>query len=299
VPDKVSAEVSFKQRLSLALLHLVPRQLLSRAVGAIAGWRRPRWMARIAVRWFARRYRLDLSEAEHPIDAYSDVRALFTRRLRPGLRPIAPGNDLPVSPVDGRIYQAGRSDKGELIQAKGLSYSLTGLLADPSNAARFEGGAYLAIYLSPMDYHRVHTPLGGRVLASCHVPGDLWPVNPASTSRIPNLFARNERLITYLETPVGRCALVMVGATVVGRIRACYDPLAVPSKGGRRSRKPHRVDYDVPIPLAKGAELGIFDMGSTVVICFEPGRVRLRSDLAPGQMLRLGEAIGPAVGNRG
>jgi phosphatidylserine decarboxylase len=287
--------LSLKERFSLALLHLLPRQLLSRAVGEVAGWSKPRWAARFAVRWFAGRYHLDLTEAEHPLEAYSDVRQLFTRRLRPGARPIAPGPELPVSPVDGRIYQVGISEKGELIQAKGLTYTLTGLLADAGAAARFEGGAYLAIYLSPKDYHRVHAPLGGRVSACCHVPGDLWPVNPASTSSIPDLFARNERLATYLETPLGRCAVVMVGATVVGRIRACYDPHAVPPKG-RRSRGPHRIDYDVPIPLAKGAELGIFDMGSTVVICFEPGRVRLRAELAPGQTLRLGQPLGPIRG---
>jgi phosphatidylserine decarboxylase len=287
--------VSFKERASLALLHAVPRQLLSRAVGELAGCRRPRWLARLAVRRFASRYHLDLSEAEQPLEAYPDVRALFTRRLRPGLRPIAPGADVPVSPVDGRIYQLGRSEKGELIQAKGLTYSLAALLADDRAAARFEGGAYLAIYLSPKDYHRVHSPLGGQVSARCHVPGDLWPVNPASTSLIPNLFTRNERLVTQLDTPAGHCALVMVGATVVGRIRACYDPEAVPPKG-RRAPGAGWVVYDAPIPLAKGAELGIFDMGSTVVICFEPGRVRLRPDLAPGQSLLLGQPIGSPGG---
>jgi phosphatidylserine decarboxylase len=193
---------------------------------------------------------------------------------------------VPVCPADGRIYQLGLSQDGKLIQAKGIDYALSSLLADDREAALLSGGAYLAVYLSPHDYHRVHSPLGGEITGYAYVPGELWPVNPASVSTIRGLFARNERLVIYLSTPVGRCAVVMVGATVVGRLRACFDAEA------GAGRKASRVVYQQPRPIEKGAELGIFDMGSTVICCFEPGRLVLDPALGPGSAVRVGEAVG-------
>jgi phosphatidylserine decarboxylase len=278
--------VGLKDRALLAALWAVPRHALTRAVGEAAGWARPAPLARLAVAGFARRYRLDLAEAERALEDYRSVRELFTRRLKAGVRPVAAGADVPVCPADGRIYQVGLSENGRLIQAKGIDYSLAELLADDRQAAALSGGAYLAVYLSPHDYHRVHSPLGGEITGYAYVTGELWPVNPASVSTVRGLFARNERLVIYLSTPVGRCAVVMVGATVVGRLRASFDADA------GVGRKASRVVYQLPRAIEKGAELGVFDMGSTVICCFEPGRVVLDFGLGPGAAVRVGEAVG-------
>jgi phosphatidylserine decarboxylase len=278
--------VGLKDRALLAALWAVPRHALTRAVGEAAGWARPAPLARLAVAGFARRYQLDLAEAEGALGDYRSVRELFTRRLKAGARPIAAGPEVPVCPADGRVYQAGLSTNGKLIQAKGIDYSLADLLADDAHAAELAGGAYLAVYLSPHDYHRVHSPLGGAITGYSYVAGELWPVNPASVATVRGLFARNERLVIYMSTPLGRCAVVMVGATVVGRLRACFDTQAA------TDRKTSRVVYQLPRPIEKGAELGIFDMGSTVICCFEPGRVSLEPRLGPGVAVRVGESVG-------
>src|SRR5690606_24713269 len=154
-------------------------------------------------------------------------------------------------------------------------------------AARFSGGAYATLYLSPRDYHRIHAPLGGHIVGYSHLPGTLWPVNRPSVRSVPELFAVNERLITYLDTPVGEVAVVAVGATCVGRIRALYDDVVTNEKKPARH---HR--YETPIPVQKGDEIAVFEMGSTVILVFEPGRVDLDPRLVPGAVVRVGERIG-------
>jgi phosphatidylserine decarboxylase len=241
---------------------------------------------------FARRYGIDLSECPD-LEIYRTFGEFFARPLRPGLRPIAPGERVVVSPVDGAISEAGLAAAGKLVQAKGIDYSAAALLADDGLARRLEGGAYATIYLSPKDYHRIHFPLGGRILGWRYAPGMLWPVNAASVRTVPGLFTVNERLVTVLETPVGICAVVAVGATVVGRVHAFYDPTVPHTNlaGGTAQRR----DYGTPIPVEKGQELGAFEMGSTVILLFEPGRVRLEERLAPGARMRVGEPIGAAT----
>jgi phosphatidylserine decarboxylase len=195
-----------------------------------------------------------------------------------------------VSPVDGVVSETGLAVGGKLVQAKGIDYTAAALLADPDLARRLEGGAYATLYLSPKDYHRIHSPLGGRITGWRYVPGQLWPVNPASVRTVPGLFSVNERLVTVLETPVGACAVVAVGATVVGRVRAFYDP-SVPHTNLAGAAAQRR-DYETPIPVGKGQELGAFEMGSTVILLFEPGRVRLDPRLVPGARVRVGEPVG-------
>jgi phosphatidylserine decarboxylase len=198
-----------------------------------------------------------------------------------------------VSPVDAVVSECGVAAGGKLVQAKGIAYTVAALLGgDEALARRLEGGAYATLYLSPKDYHRIHFPLGGAVTGWRYVPGRLWPVNPASVRTVPGLFTVNERLVTVMETPVGACAAVAVGATVVGRVRASYD-VAVPVTNLRGARAAAR-DYPAPIPVEKGAELGAFEMGSTVILLLEPGRASLR--LAAGQRVQMGEAIGEGTG---
>jgi phosphatidylserine decarboxylase len=276
-------------RLFISALRLLPKNAVSRLAGAATRWRAPAPVRLAAMRAFARRYGIDLSESPD-LDVYRTFGEFFARPLRPGLRPVAPGEKVVVSPVDGVVSEVGLAEGGRLVQAKGIDYTAGALLADEDLARRLAGGAYVTIYLSPRDYHRIHFPLGGEILGYRYVPGSLWPVNPASVRTVPGLFSVNERLVTILRTPVGVCAVVAVGATVVGRVRAYYDPSAPPTnlRGGRAARR----DYETPIPVEKAQELGAFEMGSTVILLFEPGRVRLDTRVVPGARLRVGEAIG-------
>ncbi|GAO05120.1 archaetidylserine decarboxylase [Anaeromyxobacter sp. PSR-1] len=276
-------------RLFISALRLLPKNALSRAVGALTRWRAPVPVRLAAMRAFARRYGIDLSECPD-LDVYRTFGEFFARPLRPGLRPVAPGERVLVSPVDAVVSETGLAEAGRLVQAKGIDYPAAALLGDDALAARLAGGAYATLYLSPRDYHRIHFPLGGRVTGWRYVPGKLWPVNPASVRTVPGLFALNERLVTVLETPLGACAVVAVGATVVGRVCAYYDP-SIPFTN-LPGAAPRRHDYETPIPVEKGQELGAFEMGSTVILLFEPGKVRLDPRLAPGARVRVGEPLG-------
>jgi phosphatidylserine decarboxylase len=276
-------------RALLRALRVLPKNALSRLVGGLTRARAPLPVRTTVMRAFAARYGIDLSECGE-LTAFDTFGEFFARPLRPGCRPIAPGDEVVVSPVDGAVSQAAVTQHGRLVQAKGLDYTLEALLADPGLAARFRGGAFATLYLSPRDYHRIHFPLPGRITGYRYVPGRLWPVNRASVRGVPGLFTVNERLATVLETPLGACAVVAVGATIVGRIRAYYDP-SIPVSNLPRARPVAR-DYTTPIPIEKGQELGAFEMGSTVILLFEPGRVALASALVPEARVRMGEPIG-------
>ena len=276
-------------RLFISAMRLVPKNALSRLAGALTRWRAP-WPVRIAaMKAFARRYGIDLSESPD-LEVYRTFGEFFARPLHPGLRPVAPGETVLVSPVDAVVSETGLATEGRLVQAKGIDYTVAALVADDALAARLAGGAWATLYLSPKDYHRIHFPLGGKVLGWRYVPGALWPVNPASVRTVPGLFAANERLVTVMDTPLGRCAVVAVGATVVGRVRAYYDP-SVPHTNVPGAA-PRRHDYGTPLPVEKGQELGAFEMGSTVILLFEPGKARLDPHIAPGARVRVGEPIG-------
>jgi phosphatidylserine decarboxylase len=276
--------------LSYAFLKLLPRNTLSRAVGAACRIPAPRPVMRAVIRTFARKYGVDVSEAERAIDEYPTFTEFFTRRLKAGARPIAPGESVPVSPVDGTVGEIGEIVEGRLLQAKGKHYSLAELFGGPraeEDARPFAGGSFVTVYLAPYNYHRIHAPLGGSITGYVNVPGTLWPVNPVGVRNVDRLFCVNERLTTFLETPRGRCAVVAVGAMNVGRIRAVYDDVVT---NVRRTRAVQRKDYDKPIPVEKGGELAIFEMGSTVVVVFAPG-IEPRSDLVPGGAVKLGERL--------
>jgi len=270
-------------------MSLVPKNALSRVVGAAARLRLPGALSRGLMAAFARRYAVDLGECDG-LSRYATLSEFFARPLKPGLRPVAPGDEVIVSPVDAVVSEAGVAHEGTLIQAKGIDYGVAALVADAALGRRFAGGAYATLYLSPKDYHRIHFPLPGQVTGWRYVPGKLWPVNPASVAHVPGLFAANERLVTVLDSPLGLVAVVAVGATIVGRVRASYDP-AVPHTN-RAGAEPQARDYADPIPVRKGQELAVFEMGSTVILLFEEGRAELFPSLAPGMPVRVGQAIG-------
>jgi phosphatidylserine decarboxylase len=277
-------------RTFIALLGAVPKNALSRLVGALTRWEAPRALLGWAIAGFAGRYGVDLTECEPPA-SFRTFGEFFARPLKPGLRPIAPGAEVVASPVDGLVSETGVATSCRLLQAKGIDYTVGALLGDYEVAGRFEGGAWATIYLSPRDYHRIHFPIEGRVTGWRYVPGRLWPVNPASVRTVPALFAVNERLVVHMDTPLGACAVVAVGATIVGRVRASFDP-SVPLTNLPGAVMQHGA-YPEPIPVSKGAELGAFEMGSTVILLFERGRARLR--LSTGQRVRVGEPIGGKV----
>ena len=274
----------------VTLMRLLPKSALSTAVGLATRAPLPARLHQLAVRAFARAYRVETAEAERAPADYPTFGEFFARRLKAGARPIDEGEQVVVSPVDGHVSQAGVAEHGQCLQAKGISFPLAALLGDPAEAAAFEGGSFATLYLSPRDYHRIHAPLAGRIEGYRYLPGELWPVSPRVVRSLQSLYSLNERLVTYLSTSAGRMAVIAVGATCVARIRASYDEIVTHS--GEPGRTHH---YAQPVAVEKGAEVGVFEMGSTVIVLFEPGRVRWDAGLAPGAQVRVGRRIGSAA----
>ena len=243
------------------------------------------------IRAFIRRFNVNLDEAAvSDIAAYPTFNAFFTRALRPGARPVTAEPKAIACPVDGTLSQLGLVTDERVIQAKGRTFSLTELLGGDAVVARkFAAGAFATLYLSPRDYHRVHLPVDGTLLRMLHVPGRLFSVSPTTTRTVPRLFARNERVAMIFDTAAGSMALVMVGALNVGSIETVWAGEITPPRGYvLRSW-----DYlDNRLKLVKGAELGRFNMGSTVILLFAAGRTRWQRELAPGKIVHMGQRIG-------
>lgn len=270
---------------------LLPKNLVSRAFGVIAETELPAPARGVVNGTFARFAGINLSESERPPQEYKSLNAFFTRALKSNARPIA--TDDPshmVSPVDGRITQFGPIDHHTLIQAKGKEYSLTELLDSAKEAADFSQGFYATIYLSPKDYHHIHSPISGDLSKASYIPGHLWPVNPLSVKNVERLFAINERLISFIEQPAHfkRVAVIKVGATCVGRIGLAFDDFQS-NRGPRRRRE---ILVQPPEPIAHGQELGTFNLGSTVILLIASPDFVFEPELVAGQMLRLGQPLG-------
>lgn len=273
---------------TLTFLKLVPRNALSRLVGWFLRGPWPRFVHQGVIRWFIGAFDVDVSESRAPVKSFPTFTAFFTRTLVDGARPIAEAPDAVASPCDGTFGISGPIEGDAMLQAKGRPYSVASFLGDEALAASYQGGYFVTIYLAPWNYHRVHSPVEGAITHARHIPGTLWPVNPPAVARIEDLFAVNERLVTLVETPRGQVAVVMVGATCVGRIRMGYDDL-VTNDG--RTHPPR--DYEPAIPIEKGGELGVFEMGSTVIMLFPPSFYRPDPAVsAPGTPVRMGAAIG-------
>jgi phosphatidylserine decarboxylase len=278
--------------IALKGLKLLPKNLVSRAMGAFSEIRWPGPIQVLVNRVAARLLDVDRAEARRDIDAYPSLDALFTRRLRDDVRPIeASGPQHVVSPVDGRLAQFGAIEDGTLVQAKGRQYGLSELVDDGGLAERFAGGTYATLYLSPSDYHRIHAPIDGRVTSVHHIPGHLFPVNPFAVERVDRLFAINERLISVMESESGPVGVVKVGATCVGRIGLTPEELPpVQTNQPRQSRR--RWDIEEPVELAAGEELGVFHLGSTVILLFGRDDFRFEESLQQGDAVRFGERLG-------
>ncbi|WP_341678000.1 archaetidylserine decarboxylase [Niveibacterium sp. SC-1] len=274
-------------RLAVLPQYLLPKQLLTRVGGRIASAQAGGLTTRL-IEWFVGRYGVNMAEAEQPdIHAYKSFNEFFTRALKPGARPLADA-DL-VCPVDGAISQFGAIEADQIFQAKGHSYSTTALVGgDAALAARFQNGSFATLYLSPRDYHRIHMPCEGRLTRMIHVPGELFSVNPTTARGVPGLFARNERVVCVFDTPRGPFVLALVGATIVGSMATVWHGVVNPPRPG--SVREWRYE-DQQIVLPRGAEMGRFLLGSTVVMLFPAPRVAFNPAWAPAGAIRMGEAM--------
>jgi phosphatidylserine decarboxylase len=274
--------------LAVRLQYLLPKQALTSFAGFVAGARGGA-LTTALIRWFVRRYGVNMAEAAIPDPAgYASFNEFFTRALKADARPLAQADLL--SPVDGAISQFGAIDGERIFQAKGHVYTATALVGgDAALAARFHGGHFATLYLSPKDYHRIHMPCAGRLLRMIHVPGALFSVNPATARGVPGLFARNERVVCLFEGADGApFVLVLVGATIVGSMATVWHGLVNPPRPGSL----REWSYAESRPeLGRGAEMGRFLLGSTVVMLFPPGPLRFNPAWAPGGAIRMGEAM--------
>ncbi len=242
------------------------------------------------IRWFCRRYEVSLADAiiQSPTQ-FASFHDFFTRELRAGSRPIAPGLNTIISPADGILSARGEIRERTLVQAKGRYYSLPQLLSDEAWAAKFAEGAYYTVYLSPKDYHRVHMPLAGSLLSMRYIPGRLFPVNKQSTRQVDRLFVRNERVICYFETDVGPMAVILVGAFLVGQVSTVWQKTI----NSKRSNKIQDWHYDGRRQFEKGDEMGRFTMGSTVIVLLSSSKVNGCdfTDQSTGVSVNMGQRV--------
>ncbi len=295
----------------VALQYLLPHHLLCRTIYALTRSRR-RWFKDALIGAFMRAYRPAMADALEPEPGrYDSFNAFFTRALRAGARPIDPDPRRVLSPCDGALSIAGQLQAGQLLQAKQRRYSLLQLLGGQSDwALALHGGSYATLYLAPHDYHRVHMPLAGRLRAAWHVPGRLFSVSPASVARVPGLFARNERIVCAFDGEHGPFVVVLVGALFVGSMSTVWHGEVTPWRRARHTADSgghgagghgdgghggiHRLMPTTGADpwQARGAELGRFNMGSTVVLLLGPGLAGWDPALQPGAAVAVGQGLG-------
>lgn len=280
-------------RLKISLQYIAPKHFMSRAMGKFAS-SRAGWLTRTFTQWFINRYNVDMSEAaESDFRQYLTFNDFFTRELKADARPLLASAGALAHPVDGTVSQLGAIRGGSIVQAKNHDYSMQALLGgDEALAQEFLNGTFATIYLAPRDYHRIHMPLKGTLRQMIYVPGDLFSVNPFTAENVPNLFARNERVVAVFDSPNGPFAMVLVGATIVASIETIWAGTVTPPTGPRV----HTWDYPATglnkIELDIGAEMGRFKLGSTVVLVFPENMVEFTDELAPGVVTRMGTVLG-------
>ena len=282
---------------SITLQYILPKQAITALAGVLASNQCGALTTKV-IAWFVTRYHVNMAEAANPdITSYKSFNDFFTRPLKQGARPLAQAEF--ISPVDGAISQLGSIEKDQIFQAKGHSYSTLALVAGKQTLAeKFENGAFACLYLSPKDYHRIHMPCDGTLKSMAYVPGDLFSVNPTTAANVPNLFARNERVVCEFESArYGTFVMVLVGATIVGSMATVWHEAA----DGTNSRiiNPPRSNNirtwtyaDKNILLKQGDEMGRFLLGSTVVMLFEKETLQFNADWQPARSIKLGEMMG-------
>jgi phosphatidylserine decarboxylase len=282
-------------RLAVLAQHILPKQAITVFAGKVANARAGKLTTAI-IRWFINRYDVNMQEAANPdISSYETFNDFFTRALRDGARPAAPANF--ICPVDGAISQFGPIQSDQIFQAKGHHYSTLALLGGNKDLAeKFKNGSFATLYLSPKDYHRIHMPCDGQLKRMIYVPGSLFSVNPDTAQGIPNLFARNERVICEFEFNRGTFALVLVGATIVGSMATVWHGVVNPP----RTKEIRVWEYasGQGIALKQGDEMGRFLLGSTVVLLFPKDTLQFNPEWAPAHAVQLGQMMALSTGDK-
>lgn len=271
--------------LKLLIMSVLPKKSLSRLVGKVANSS----YSKVFIPHYIKHYKIDADEAEKSLTEFNSLTDFFIRKLKKDKRKVDDNPNSIVSPVDGVISIFGNIENGALIQAKGIYFTVNELLGNDKNQAlKYNGGKFATIYLSPKDYHRIHSPLAGKIKSFTYVPGTLFPVNPFGVRAVKGLFARNERLITYLTTAAGEVAVIKVGATIVGSVKVNYNEITT-NVSDNKIIKGTISDNQF---LDKGEELGRFEFGSTVILLFEKDKMIFDEELKAGQSILMGSVIG-------
>jgi phosphatidylserine decarboxylase len=272
------------------LQYCLPQHLLSRGVYALT---RSRLLKRPLVAAFMHGFKPVMHDAVQPDpQAYDSFNAFFTRALRDDARPLPTEPAALACPVDGTVSSFGPISADQLWQAKGQNYSLLALLAgDAAQAAHYRDGSFITIYLAPYDYHRIHMPVSGALRSAAYVPGALFSVNDVTAAGVPGLFARNERVVCAFDQAGRPFTLILVGALFVGSMTTVWHGDIAPA-GERAVRRLRATTDAAPLALTRGAEMGRFNMGSTVILLFPRGMVALHDGLHVGRVVRMGEPIG-------
>lgn len=267
-----------KEKLKSDLQYMLPKKLITRSSGFLMSAKLGKFTTYM-INKFVKHYGVDVSEAAKPVENYKTFNEFFARELKKNARPLDKSEKSAVFPADGTISELGDIKDGLMLQAKNHYYTTSALLADDDDAKTFKDGRFITIYLSPKDYHRVHIPLAGKLIKMTYVPGEAFSVNPRHAEYIPELFTRNERVVSIFETSVGKMAVVMVGATIVRSISTSWAGIVTPNSWGELNS----TTYDEQkISFSKGAEIGKFMMGSTVICLFEKGALKFDENLATG-----------------
>ncbi len=284
------------KKINLLFQYIVPQHMLSRLIGYIADCRWV-WLKNLLIKRFIQHYNVDIFAAvSERLNDYPNFNSFFTRGLKPELRPVVQLANEVACPVDGKVSQIGAIKTDTLLQAKGFYFNLGELLGgSKQDAEPFYDGVFTTIYLSPKDYHRVHMPLSGRLRETIYVPGKLFSVNLHTTNSVPNLFARNERLVCIFDTEIGPMAMILVGALIVCGIQTVWNPAPQTREITRTSFPPNTNNM---IYLARGAELGHFKMGSTVIVLFPKNTVKWVPTIQENSVVRMGQLIGTTAGTK-
>lgn len=280
--------------ISIIVQHLLPKQALTKLAGVFANLEAGA-LTTAVIGWFVKRYQVNMAEAANPdITQYKTFNDFFTRPLKADARPLAQADF--ICPVDGAISQFGTIEQDQIFQAKGHHYSTLTLVAgQKALAAKFENGLFACLYLSPKDYHRIHMPCNGKLKSMTYVPGDLFSVNPTTAANVPNLFARNERVVCEFESDQhGTFVMILVGATIVGSMVTVWHQENTGALNGiinpPRTGQIRSWNYE-NITLKQGDEMGRFLLGSTVVMLFEKDTLQFNAAWQPARAIKLGEMM--------
>lgn len=271
-------------------LYLLPKHFLSSLIYRFMRIKNPS-IKNTQIKQFIKAFSVNMSDSErYRAEEFTDFNDFFTRSLNSNVRDLTAQADKILSPVDGQISEGGQIEDEQLFQAKGQHYSLTELLGGNASLTKlYQNGSFLTIYLSPKDYHRIHMPIDGVLQQMIHVPGDLFSVNNASVKTVPRLFARNERVINIFDTPAGSMALIQVGAIFVSSIETVWHGQVSPPSKKFIQNWQYRKGK---VKLNQCAEMGRFNMGSTVILLFSKDRIKLSQELRSGKDIQLGNTLG-------